>query len=100
MDGPTVGLIGGIAGSVIGVLGGAVGTYFSVRNTRGPLERAFLIRCAVVAWIAITIFLALMFLLPSPHRHYLWIPYAILLPVAIRYGNHRQREIFRQEHGG
>jgi len=102
MDGPTLGLIGGIAGSVIGVLGGAVGTYFSVKNTRGPRERAFMIRCAVVcavvAWIAIALFLALMFLLPIPYRHYLWIPYAILLPVGIRYCNERQREIFRQEH--
>lgn len=98
MDGPTLGLIGGIAGSVIGVMGGAVGTYFSVKNTRGPRERAFMIRCAVVAWVAIAIFLLLMFLLPSPYRHYLWIPYAILLPVGIRYCNERQREIFREEH--
>ena len=35
------GLIGGIAGGVIGIAGGLVGTYFSIKNTRGPRERAF-----------------------------------------------------------
>jgi hypothetical protein len=40
MDPGTVGLIGGIVGTVLGVLGGAIGTDFVVRNTAGPRERA------------------------------------------------------------
>jgi len=47
------GWIGGIGGGLIGLAGGVVGTYYSIRNTRGPLERAFVIRSAVVCWIIV-----------------------------------------------
>ncbi len=97
MESQTLGLIGGLLGSFIGILGGAIGTYFSIRNTNGPRERAFMIRCAVVGWALITLFLAAMFLLPAPHRGFLWIPYIIVLPFGIRFGNRRQREIAERE---
>ncbi len=98
MESQTLGLIGGILGSVIGVLGGAVGTYFSIKNTNGPRERAFMIRCAAIGWVLITLFLGAMFLLPVENRVFLWIPYIIVLPFGIRFGNRRQREIARREH--
>ena len=41
--------IGAIAGAVIGLAGGAVGTWFSIRNTNGPRERAFMVKAAAVA---------------------------------------------------
>lgn len=99
MDGQTLGLVGGLAGSAIGVIGGMAGMYFSIKNTHGPRERAFVIRGAVFAAIAVTLFLALMFLLPEPHRHLLWIPYGIALSVGIVYSNKRQREIALEEQG-
>ena len=81
------GLIGGITGGVLGALGGAIGTYFSIRNARPGRERAYMVRCAIICWIAVTIFVALLFLLPSPYRFILWIPYGVLLPVGIIKGN-------------
>ena len=88
-----IGLVGGICGSVIGILGGLVGTYFSIKRTNGPEEKRFMIKAAIVCWIAIFIFLALLFLLPSAYRWYLWIPYAILLPLGIHYLNKNQQKI-------
>jgi hypothetical protein len=91
------GLIGGIAGGALGLIGGSIGTYFSIKNTRGPRERAFMIKCSIVCWIAISLFLGLMFTLPAPYRHFLWIPYAILLPVGVAVGNREQSKIQKIE---
>lgn len=91
------GWIGGIAGGVIGLLGGIIGTYFSVKNTNGPRERAFVMKSAGVCWLGVIIFLVLLLALPNPYRWLVWIPYAILLPIGITYGNRKQESIRRQE---
>ncbi|RPI71770.1 MAG: hypothetical protein EHM45_23090 [Desulfobacteraceae bacterium] len=91
------GLVGGIIGGVIGLAGGAVGTYFSIKNTNGPRERAFMIKTSIITWVAIILFLGLMFLLPNPYRYLLWIPYGILLPLGIVYGNRVQQRIRKEE---
>jgi Ca2+/Na+ antiporter len=91
------GWIGGIAGSVIGLIGGIIGTYFSIKNTNGPRERAFMVKAGIVCWIAILLFFGLMLALPSPYRYFLWIPYAILLSLGIVFGNRTQRRIRNEE---
>jgi cell division protein FtsW (lipid II flippase) len=89
-----VGTVGGIIiGCVIGLAGGAVGTYASIRNTDGPRERRFMVRTAVVAWVGITIFLVLLFVLPNPYRWLIWIPYGVALPLAIVALNRKQQAI-------
>jgi hypothetical protein len=92
------GLAGGLVGPLMGVAGGLIGTYFSIKNTTGPRERTFMIRSAVVCWVGVGVFLAAMFLVPQA-RPWLWIPYCILLPLGIRYGNRRQMAIRREEEG-
>ncbi|MFH1680722.1 MAG: hypothetical protein ABIH26_08765 [Candidatus Eisenbacteria bacterium] len=91
------GWIGGISGAVIGLIGGVVGTYFSVKNTRGPRERAFVVKACATGWAAVVLFLSLMFVLPNPYRFLLWIPYLILLPIGIRFWNRAQQRIRREE---
>ena len=90
------GLVDGVVGSLVGVAGGLIGTYFSIKNTNGPRERAFMIRSAIVCWIGVAAFLAAMFLVPQA-RLWLWIPYCILLLLGIRYGNKKQMAIRREE---
>ncbi len=90
------GLVGGIVGSLLGVAGGLIGTYFGIKNTNGPRERAFMIRAAIICWIGIVMFLAAMFLLPQA-RLWLWLAYCILLPFGILYGNKKQKSIRREE---
>ena len=94
-----IGIIGAMVGSIIGIAGGIVGTYFSIKNTSGPRERAFMVRAAIIAWLSLAILFAVMFLLPNS-RPWLWILYGLLLPLAIRYGNKRQAAIRREEHNG
>ena len=91
------GLIGGIIGCVIGLIGGLIGTYASIRNTSGPRERAFTIKASIIGWTAGLLFLALLLLLPSPWRFFLWLPYGILLPFGIITWNRTQQRIRAEE---
>jgi len=91
------GLIGGIIGGTLGLAGGAIGTYASIKNTAGPRERQFMVRTAVAAWVLITLFLVLLFVLPSPYRFLIWIPYGVALPLAIVSLNRKQRAIRLEE---
>ena len=97
MNDATVGLIGGIAGTIIGCLGGIIGTYFSIKNTKGPRERVFMIRFCAATWAALLVFLAWLLFLPTPYNYLAWIPYGIGLPMGIRYCNRRQQEIRQSE---
>jgi len=92
-----IGLVGGIVGGGLGVLGGAIGTYFSIKNTSGPRERAFMIQVAIVAWVLITAFVIGLLALPQPFNFLLWAPYVIALPLAILWCNRRQRTIRAEE---
>jgi gas vesicle protein len=64
------GLIGGIIGSLVGIASGLVGTYFSIRNTNGPRERAFMVWSAVVCWFGVSVFLVVLFLPPQAGARY------------------------------
>jgi len=97
MDGATIGFFGGILGGILGCIGGFIGTYFSIKNTNGPKEKAFMIKCAVICWIAIGVFLALLLLLPIPYNFLLWIPYGIALPLGILYVNKNLNQIRETE---
>ena len=92
-----VGLVGGIIGGIIGLTGGAVGTYASIKNTGGPRERQFMVRAAIVVWIGVTLFLVLLFVLPSPYRWLIWIPYGAALPLTIVLLNRKQQAIRSNE---
>ena len=96
----SAGIIGGILGCILGVAGGAIGTYCSISNTQSPAEKTFMIKASVIAWVAILLFLVLMFLLPNPHRFWLWLPYGILLPLGIMKINKRVAEIRQEQETG
>jgi uncharacterized membrane-anchored protein len=97
MNDATVGLIGGIAGTIVGCLGGIIGTYFSIKKTNGPRERAFMIKFCAATWAALLVFLTWLLFLPTPYKYLAWIPYSIGLPMGIRYCNRRQQEIRQSE---
>jgi low temperature requirement protein LtrA len=92
-----LGMVGGTVGGIFGLVGGAVGTYASIKNTRGPRERQFMVLAAIAAWVGVSLFLVLLFVLPSPYRWLIWIPYAVVLPLAIVSLNRKQREIRSEE---
>jgi cell division protein FtsW (lipid II flippase) len=92
-----MGIIGVIVVSSIGLIGGIIGTYCSIKNTNGPKEKAFMIKITIWGWTGVIVFLALMFLLPSHYRFYLWVPYGIILPIVIIKGNKIQAKIRQEE---
>jgi hypothetical protein len=99
MDQQTLILLGAFGGAGIGILGGLVGTYFSIRNTNGPRERGFVVRAAVLCWVAIAAFLAALWFTPKPYDLLLWLPYMAALPFAVRAWNRRQERIRGEESG-
>jgi len=92
-----IGLIGGIIGGVIGFGGGVVGTYFSITNTKGPLERAFMVKASAFVWVAIMVFILLLLILPKPYSYLMWIPYGIFLPWGIAKINKKVSEVRQRE---
>lgn len=87
MDGVTIGWIGGALGSLIGIAGGVFGTYRSISQTETPQARMVMIRLSVYVWVLVSVFVALLLVLPSPYGLLLWIPYGIGLPLFIRHAN-------------
>lgn len=96
-NGQTMGILGGIAAGVIGIIGGIIGTYFSIKRTNGPKERQFMIKISIIIWILVTVFLCLLFFLPTPYKWFMWIPYGIIMPLGIRYINKNQENIKKIE---
>lgn len=95
--GGAIGWGGAILGALLGILGGAIGVYFSVRNTKGPRERAYVIRSSISCLIGVVLFLAGMLLLPSPYKRGLVVVYVVALLLAIRHWNRRQAAIRAEE---
>ena len=89
--------IGSIGGGLLGMAGGIMGTYFSIKNTKGPRERRFTIKASAVCLVAVVLFLVLLFAMPRPYNALLWIPYAILLPLGIQHWNKTQLAIRKTE---
>ncbi len=88
--------IGGIFGSVLGILGGVVGTYFSIRNTNSRRERRFVIRAAIVVWMALGLTALAVFYRPAL-RTWAWVPICLMVVVGVPLGNRLQERIRREE---
>ena len=86
-----------LSGAALGLLGGVLGTWVCIMNTRGRRERAFAAWASAAMWLAILGFLAAMWFTPVPYRFLMWLPYAVALPLAIRFGNRRLEAIRREE---
>ena len=87
IDGHPVGLVSVIAGGMVGVAGGIVGTYFRIRKTNGPKERAFAARAAGVCWLGASTFLVCLFLATGGWQWTLWAAYLPLPFWFVRWAN-------------
>ncbi len=92
-----IGLIGGIVGGIIGVAGGLLGTYFSIKNTNGPRERAFVIKASMACWILVLTFVSGMCLTPGLYKLFLIPIYAVGLMAGILLWNKKQTQIRLEE---
>jgi zinc transporter ZupT len=62
---------GAILGSALGIFGGVFGTWASIRNTRTPAERRFMIRCSLVVWAGVMLFLVALLVVPQSYNYLL-----------------------------
>jgi serine/threonine protein kinase len=92
-----IGLTGGIVGGIIGVAGGLLGTYFAIRNTKGPRERAFVIKASIACWILALAFVFGMCLIPGLYKLLLIPIYVVGLVGGILLWNKRQAQIRFEE---
>ncbi len=97
------GLSGVVIGPVVGLLGGIFGTWMSIKNTRSPRERRFMIKMGIVAWSLLLLLIGLPLVLALtgviPKWSY-WCSFATLfalLPPLIIWGNRRQRQIQKED---
>lgn len=58
-----------------------------------------MIRVSAMFWIALLLFLAVLFLLPANYKFLAWIAYSILLPWSIFTTNKKFQEIREDESG-
>lgn len=86
----------GAAGCASGVAVGLAGTYLAVAESRGPQERSFMRRAAVVCWVAVAAYFGALFLLEEAWP-LVWAGCLVALPLGLRQWSRRQREIRRWE---
>jgi hypothetical protein len=95
-------LIVAIGGSAIGLLGAAIGTYCSIKNTRTPAERRFVVMVCIAGWvmgillIGLPLVLALVGAIPGWAYWVTLALFPILFVPTIRWANRRQAS-FRKE---
>ena len=92
-----LGLGGGILGSLLGILGGVIGTVVPYRLANTPRQKGFVLKAAAFFWVLVMVFLAALWLVPSPFNLLLWIPYVVILLVSINWLNKRQRQMLEEE---
>ena len=98
MDPGTLGAwIGGIVGGLCGVAGGVIGTYFTIKNTKGPRERSFTIKGSITCWVFVIAFVVGTWLVPGWYKLLLVAPYVILLLFGIQKWNQIQLRIRNEE---
>ncbi len=93
------GLSGAVLGPIIGIMGGIFGAWCSIKSTRSPRERRFMIRMTVLLWVLLCglvgVPLVLMLTKVVPAWFY-WtcftVFFCILIPL-IFWGNRQQQQI-------
>ncbi len=92
------GLIGGIAGCVIGTIGGLDRDVRKhTEHVQPPVKSLPDQSIHIIGWIVGLTFLALLLLLPSPWRFFLWLPYGILLYLLVSLLWNRTQQRIRAE---
>ena len=92
------GLTGAILGPILGLLGGIFGCWCSIKNTKSPRERQFMIKMTILMWVLITILIGIplvLMLSGTISRPVYWVCvgifFALLLPFILWSNAHQKR---------
>ncbi|MGC9517770.1 MAG: hypothetical protein ACP5C3_08745 [Methanomicrobiales archaeon] len=91
------GYIGAFLGVTFGFIGGLIGSYYSIKNTKGPLEKAFMKKVVVLFWIIGVTYLVFLLYLPIPYNFLLLTLFLSILPFFIRHVNAKLMDLQKQE---
>lgn len=97
MGSESITLIGTVIGSLVAIAAGVIGSFFCIKNTRGLAQGRFSIKFVVIAWLLISLYLALAFTVPVEYKPYIQIVYVFLLITVIVWGNRQLRAIHNSE---
>ena len=106
MNQSMMGLVGSIVGSAIGILGGLIGTYFSIKNTKTPAERRFMVKMGIGIWVALLLLIGLPLVLALVGAIPKWLYWTmvavffILLVPTILWGNKHQAALREEKEIG
>ena len=62
---------------------GLLASFHNVRNSKGPKEKAYVLRVCVIFWVLILSLLALVYYLPAPYRYIATFAYFVACPVFV-----------------
>ena len=93
------GLTGAILGPILGVLGGILGSWCSIKNTKSPRERRFMIKMTILLWVLLTLLIGIPLVLmlsgAVPRSSY-WVCFVVFFVVLVPlifWANAHQRQI-------
>ena len=85
-------LLAGLALAIV-VCGGVLGTILALKHTRGPLERAFVIRACVVCWMGGILSVAGLVFIPAPWKFGIAILYLVKIATSFLRWRRRRLEL-------
>ena len=88
-----------IVWTLVGLIGAVGVTYWAIKNTYGPREKAFIVRAFASWWVANVLFVGAVWLVPKPYNWWLFPAYMLPLFLASGYVNKRQAAIRAEESG-
>jgi hypothetical protein len=77
------GVIAALIGAALGILGAVIGTIVGLRSASSRAEHRYLIKWVIVFCFLIGGFFVGLWLVPAPHRIWIWLLYVLLLGPAI-----------------
>jgi len=92
-----IGVSAGVVLGLLGVLAGVLGIRVSIRNAKGPRERALLLKEHVLVWVLIIGLFIAIAVTPSPYDALWFVPFTIALFFRARSWNRRQSQIRDEE---
>ena len=102
MNPGTIGLIGGVCGTVIGIIGGIIGSCFSIKNTTTPAERSLMVKCVVAVWAAVVgligvpLALSIAGIIPRWAYWAFFASFFVVMGPAVYWVNRRQAELRKE----
>ncbi|MEM9399416.1 MAG: hypothetical protein AAF984_04345 [Verrucomicrobiota bacterium] len=69
------GFIGGILGSIVGIIGGGLGMYCSLKRAKDATQKKAIWIFSALIVALVGVFIAAPYLMPSPYKYFLILPY-------------------------